>query len=199
MGKIGEVSQPTSDLSLPSSPYSLPIHHSLVRRGSHGSRSGAVCQGLIGSGRMLLHPNAAFLQMRISLPGCGLLFAGLLFYFLLVAGGCSAHAAHESPVSSIASLTSMLKAKIPATLDQAAKDYNVARSMFQRCARISSCLSQTLEHASMYITHLSGRQCIDPKARNCFPRGMKCGGQPCLKRKRLCVLSLLRYVPQLRI
>jgi hypothetical protein len=25
---------------------------------------------------------------------------------------------------------------------------------------------------------------------------MKCGGQPCLKRKRLCILSLLRFVPQ---
>jgi len=70
--------------------------------------------------------------MRPSVLGRDIFLAAVFFTFLLFLSGISAH--ETGPTPSISRLESQLKAKLPATLEQANKDYSEARSIFQRAA-----------------------------------------------------------------
>ena len=69
-------------------------------------------------------------EMRSSVLGRDIFLAAVFFTFLLFLSGISAH--ETGPTPSISRLESQLKAKFPATLDQAKKDYTEARAIFQR-------------------------------------------------------------------
>ena len=86
------------------------------------------------SKKLCTHSGAALpslsAEMRASVLGRDIFLAAVFFTFLLCLSGISAH--ETGPTPSISRLESQLKAKLPATLEQANKDYSEARSIFQR-------------------------------------------------------------------
>jgi hypothetical protein len=102
-----------------------------------------------------------------------------------------AETARATPTSIVASLESLLEAKIPATSEKATKDYEAARSIFKRseCAQLFSCEP----FADFCVTDVLARKVIDLKVLGCIPRGLICGAQPCSKLECLCIRSLKRY------
>ena len=131
--------------------------------------------------------------LRSSEMPCRGFFAAVVCSFIFIIGDCLAETAHASHTSSVASLESLLEAKIPATSEKATKDYEAARSIFKRseCAQFFSC--EPCKRANFHVTDVLARKVIDLKALDCIPRGLICGAQPCSKPECLCIRSLKRY------
>lgn len=124
---------------------------------------------------------------------CRGFLAAVVCSFIFIIGGCLAETARATPTSIVASLESLLEAKIPATSEKATKDYDAARSIFKRseCAQLFSC--EPFKRADFCVTDVLARKVIDLKVLGCIPRGLICGAQPCSKLECLCIRSLKRY------